>query len=209
MLFIWGFKGRNKKMGEGEFFCPDCGSYHHYFLMIVKRWFTFYFIPIFPTSTLGEYVECQNCKATFNTRVLELDPKKDAEMFEAEFSLAAKRVMFKMALADGEIDESEIEQITQAFQSIAKREIDKNDIAAELEAARDDTRTVAEYMADISAQLNDTGKEQVLRAAIAVIKADGIIDDDELKELSELIKALDMPKAYSNGILLEEGLPKL
>jgi len=209
MLFIWGFKGRNKKMGEGEFYCPDCGDYRHYFLMLVKRWFTFYFIPIFPTSTLGEYVECQSCKATFNERVLEIDPKKDAELFEAEFSIAAKRVMFKMALADGEIDDSEIDQITQAFQNIAKREIDRDDIAAELEAARDDTRTVAEYLADISPQLNDTGKELVLRAAIAVIKADGVIDEEELKELKELIKALDMPKAYSNGVLLEEGLPKL
>jgi uncharacterized membrane protein YebE (DUF533 family) len=208
MLFIWGFKGRSKKQSDGQFYCPDCGDYRMYFLMMVKRWFTFYFIPIFPTSTLGEYVECQTCKSTFNEQVLKLDPKGDHERFEAEFSIATKRVMFKIALADGDIDEREIEQITQAFQNITKREIDRADIAAELEAARDDTRTVADYITEVAAKLNDTGKETVLRAAIAVVKADGVIDGDEIVELQALVKALDMPRAYSNGILLEEGLNK-
>ena len=39
MFFIvWGFRGRNKQIGEGEFYCPDCGAYRTYFLMLVKRW---------------------------------------------------------------------------------------------------------------------------------------------------------------------------
>ena len=175
----------------------------------VRRFFTLYFIPIIPLDRLGEYVECKSCKSTYNERVLEFNPKKDAEKFEAEFSIAAKRVMFKMALADGEIDDSEIQQITQAFSNIAKRDIDPADIAAEIEAARNDTRTVADFISDVAPRLNETGKELVLRSCIAVIKADGHIDDDELVELSALIKVLDMPRAYSNGVLAEEGLPTL
>lgn len=114
--------------------------------------------------------------------------------------------MFKMALADGNIDDSEIAQITQSFQAIAKREIDPNDIAAELEAARADTRSIKEYMTEVASTMNDTGKELVLRSAIAVIKVDGHVDHAEIAELKELIEALDIPKAYSNGVLAEEGL---
>lgn len=44
---------------------------------------------------------------------------------------------------------------------------------------------------------------------VAVIKADGHVDDREMAKLKELIEALDMPKAYSNGVLVEEDLPAL
>ncbi|WP_310622058.1 TerB family tellurite resistance protein [Flexibacterium corallicola] len=207
MFFIvWGFRSRSKKNGEGEFYCPDCGTYRAYFLMMVKRWFTLYWIPLFPTKDLGEFVECQSCNSTFNDRVLSYDPKGDQIKFEAAFSVAAKRVMFKMALADGDIDDSEIEQITQSFQNIAKREIDQQDIATELENARNDTRSIKEYLTEVAATMNDTGKELVLRSAIAVIKADGHVDDEEIAVLKELIEALDMPKAYSKGVLMEEEL---
>ncbi len=207
MFFIvWGFRGRSKELSGGEFYCPECGGYHGYKLMGVKRWFTLYWIPLFPTGDLGQYVECQTCKGTYNERVLQFDPKSDAEKFEAEFAIAAKRVMFKLALADGEIDEGEVRQIAQAFANITKREIDPADIAAELEAARDDTRTVATYLRDVAPGLNDTGRELVLRAAIAVAKADGSVDDSEVAELHAVARALEFPQAYANGVFAEEGI---
>ncbi|WP_417263575.1 TerB family tellurite resistance protein [Celeribacter sp.] len=210
MFFIvWGWRGRQKAIANGQFFCPDCGDHREYKLIAVNRWFTLYWIPLFKGKELGQFVECQSCKSTFNARVLEFDPKAERETFEAEFSIAAKRVMFKMALADGEIDESEITQITQAFSNIAKREIEAADIAAELEAARDDTRSVKDFVSDISGTLNDVGKETVLRAAISVVKADGQVDQEEVVQLHELARALDFPRAYANGIFAEERIPVL
>ncbi|MBU2981841.1 TerB family tellurite resistance protein [Lentibacter algarum] len=207
MFFIvWGWRGRQKEIGNGEFYCPDCGDYRGYRLIAVTRWFTLYWIPLFKTKELGEFVECGSCQGTFNEGVLQFDPKGAQEKFEASFAIASKRVMFKMALADGEIDEGEIAQITQAFANIAKREISPEDIAAELEAARDDTRPIGDYLEDVAGSLNDTGKELVLRSAIAVAKADGHVDESEESELHELAKALDLPRAYANGVLAEEGI---
>lgn len=206
-FLVWGSRGRNKEIGSGEFYCPDCGDHRGYRKIAVTRWFTLYWIPIFPMGKpVGEYIECGTCKSTFNERVLAMDPKAAAEKFEAAFSIAAKRVMFKMALADGHIDQSEIDSITQAFANITKRAIDPADIAAELESARDDTRTVTDYLRDVAPGMNDTGKEQVLRSAIAVAKADGHIDDSEVEEMHEIAFALDLPKAYANGIFMEEGI---
>lgn len=210
MFIVWGSRGRNKEIGAGDFYCPDCGDHRGYRKIAVTRWFTLYWIPIFPMGKpLGEYVECGACKSTFNERVLQMDPKAAAEKFEAAFSVAAKRVMFKMALADGDIDQSEIDTITQSFANITKREIDPADIAAELETARGDTRPVADYLREVAPGMNDTGKELVLRSAIAVAKADGYIDDGEVVEMHELAFALDLPKAYANGIFSEEGVPAI
>jgi uncharacterized membrane protein YebE (DUF533 family) len=206
MILIWGTKGRTSAAGEGEFYCPECRTRHAYTLQEVKRWFTFFFIPIFPMGQLGQYVECDTCKATYNERVLEMDPDRARAQFEAAFSVAAKRVMFKMALADGEVDDAEVAQIAKAFSNIVKREIDAGDIAAELEAARADTSSITDYLRSVAPQLNDTGKETVMRAAILVAKADGHVDESEVAQLHELVPALDLPRAYANGIFSEEGL---
>lgn len=209
MIIIWGFRGRTKAVDQGDFYCPDCAGRANYALQEVKRWFTFFFIPVIPLNRLGQYVECGACKGTYNERILAMDPEKARAEFEAAFSVAAKRVMFKMALADGEIDQSEIDQITQAFSNIAKREIDAGDIAVELEAARSDTSSVADYLRSVAGGLNDTGKELVMRAAISVAKADGHMDDREVTELHALVPALDLPRAYANGIFSEEGVPAI
>ena len=207
MFIVWGSRGRSKSIEHFIGHCPDCGARRDMDLMQVKRWFTLYWIRLFPYSDLGRYVECASCKSTFNERMRDYDPEKQQEKFEAAFSIAAKRVMFKLALADGDIDPSEVDQITQAFQNIAKRSISRADIAAELEAARDDTRDVAAHLAEVAPGLNDTGKELVLRSAIAVVKADGRIDPEELTMLRALVPALDLPRAYANGIFAEEGVP--
>ena len=206
MILIWGTRGRTKAVDQGDFYCPDCASRKDYDLQEVKRWFTFFFIPIFPMNTLGQYVECSSCKATYNERVLQMDPERARAEFEAAFSVAAKRVMFKMALADGDVDQTEIDQIAQAFSNITKREIDAGDIAAEIEAARDDNRSIADYLRTVAPGLNDTGKEMVMRSAIAVAKADGHVDETEVAELHALVPALDLPRPYANGIFAEEGL---
>lgn len=211
MFFIvWGSRGRNKEIGAGDFYCPDCGDYSGYRKIAVTRWFTLYWIPIFPMGKpVGEYVECGTCKSTFNDRVLDFDPKAQAEKFEAAFSIAAKRVMFKMALADGHIDQAEIDAITQAFSNITKRTIDPADIGAELEAAKADERPITDYLREVGPGMNDTGKELVLRSAIAVAKADGHIDDAEISEMHELARALDLPRPYANGIFSEEGVAEM
>ena len=206
MFIIFGTRGRTSAAEQGEFYCPDCRARHPYTLQQVKRWFTLFFIPVIPMDKLGEYVECNTCKATYNERVLQMDPDRARAEFEAAFSVAAKRVMFKMALADGDIDATEITQITTAFSNITKREIDEGDIAAELEAARADTSSIADYLRAVAPGLNDTGKELVMRSAIAVAKADGHVDDTETAELHALVPALDLPRAYANGIFTEEGL---
>jgi hypothetical protein len=69
-MIIWGSKAKESQIGMGTFFCPHCMIESPYAHMRVSRYFTLYFIPLFPTSALAEYVRCGTCKAQFQDVVL-------------------------------------------------------------------------------------------------------------------------------------------
>ena len=86
-MIIWGSTGRDKVVARGEFHCPQCrfeaGFEHHK----AQRYFTLYFIPLFPLETLGEYVQCVHCGGQYDMRVLELTAG-DVEQLTAPWSCA-------------------------------------------------------------------------------------------------------------------------
>ena len=71
MILIWGFRARAKTVSTGEFFCTKCGADRSYVLQHIRRWFTFFFIPLFPVGkTLGEQVKCSTCGTRYSPEVL-------------------------------------------------------------------------------------------------------------------------------------------
>lgn len=69
-MIIWGSRVRTKTIGQGNFYCPKCREQRAYLHKQAARYFTLYFIPLFPTQQLGEMIECQTCKVAFETGVL-------------------------------------------------------------------------------------------------------------------------------------------
>ncbi|MEY4386491.1 MAG: hypothetical protein RLY20_1774 [Verrucomicrobiota bacterium] len=69
-MIIWGSKGKEVQAGSGSFFCPSCRADAPYTLMRVSKYFTLYFIPLFPTGTIGQYVRCFNCKHEYPDVIL-------------------------------------------------------------------------------------------------------------------------------------------
>ena len=72
-MIIWGSRGKTTDVSEGQFFCPRCQRQRQYIHKEVGKYFTLYFIPLFRTSMLGEYIECQNCFTPFEKTVLTYD----------------------------------------------------------------------------------------------------------------------------------------
>jgi zinc-ribbon family len=70
-MLIWGSKGREKELSQGQFFCPKCKDERPYKHKRVSKYFTLYFIPLFEIQKLGEVVECQVCKSGFDPKILE------------------------------------------------------------------------------------------------------------------------------------------
>ena len=71
-LIIWGTRGQENVAGQGQFWCPGCSQSVPYVHKKIQRYFTLYFIPLFPTSTVAEFIECQYCRGKFQLGVLQM-----------------------------------------------------------------------------------------------------------------------------------------
>ena len=71
-MIIWGSKGRTNTVGRGTFSCPKCRRQTAYKHESAGKYFTLYFIPIFKTKDLGDFIECQSCFLTFKPEVLQM-----------------------------------------------------------------------------------------------------------------------------------------
>ncbi len=200
-MIIFGTGGVTYSKGNGDFFCPECSSDRPYKHKRVRRFFNLYFIPIVPLDLVGEYVECQQCRGTYHLSVLEYDPESLAQGMQAEFHKAVKRVMVLMMLADGNVDPEEVRIVREVYGQLANVQLSEDEVNAEIEDAQSDSRGIEAYLADLAGNLNDTGKEIVLRGAFLVAAADGEFQEEEQQLMGSIGQALGMSSAHVNGVL--------
>jgi hypothetical protein len=93
-MIIWGSKGKEKTIGEGMFFCPKCGTLRPYLHKKIAKYFTLYFIPLFETKNLAEYIECQLCRTPFKPEVLNYSQSLEKER---EQRLEAQKMIADMS----------------------------------------------------------------------------------------------------------------
>ncbi|MCW5876849.1 MAG: zinc-ribbon domain-containing protein [Anaerolineales bacterium] len=79
-MIIWGSKGKETVINTGIFFCPRCGVERAYKHKQLGKYFTLYFIPVFRTKDLGEFVECTVCNTPYEKSVLNLDPQSESAL---------------------------------------------------------------------------------------------------------------------------------
>jgi hypothetical protein len=69
-MIIYGYKHRENQLGTGHFHCFSCQVQRPYRHKKIVRYFTLFFIPLFPLGTISEYVECQVCGRTYAPEIL-------------------------------------------------------------------------------------------------------------------------------------------
>lgn len=202
-LIIFGTRGVTYGSEGGQFFCPGCEGRESYRHRKVRRFFTLYFIPVIPLDLLGEYIECQRCTSTYKTSILAYDPQQAAAAEEAEFHKAVRRVLVLMMLADGVIEDAEIDAIQTILGKLEDREVTRQEIEVEITVAQAQSTDIKEYCRGMAGYLNDAGREMVVKAAILVAGADGRFDDSERDALAKLASALNMSRAHFSGVLAD------
>ena len=200
-MIIYGTRGVTYSSGTGDFFCPNCNGRRAYKRKRVRKCVTLYFIPVIPLGLHGEYIECQTCKGTFNENVLNYDPQAGEKRLEAEFQKGIKRVMVQMLLADGVVNDNEIQSIQAIYQRIAQEAISENEIRAEIETVRSDGRGVEAYLTSLAGSLNSNGKELIVRAAFSIAASDGEFQKEETALLTSIGQSLDMTPAHLEGVI--------
>jgi tellurite resistance protein len=202
-MIIFGTRGVTYTADKGSFYCPECHTSQDYARKRVRRFFTLYFIPVFPMDRLGEYIECRSCRNTFRESVLNYSPEASAAKFETEFHTSVKRVMTLMMLADGEIADSEIQAIQDIYQRVSGSQISESDVKKEINVVKKKDMTVTDYLKEVAPYLNEHGKELILKSAIFIAAADGVFDERENRLLGEIAHALQMSPSHFKGILAE------
>ncbi len=200
-MIIFGTTGITTTPEKGDFHCPTCQDKQPYKFKRVRRFFTLYFIPVIPLNKVGEYVECGKCKDTYNTAVLEFDPEKIHAQMEAEYQLAIKEVMLRIMLADGVIDEAEIEMMQSIYERIVGSPISPESIRSEIEKVKKSDRELNSYLESLQGALNEEGKETVLAAALFVAFSDGVFQEEEQKMIMQIGKSLGMTDAHIRGVI--------
>ncbi|MDB4265318.1 TerB family tellurite resistance protein [bacterium] len=200
-MIIWGSKPITGTLGAGNFNCPVCAQAQQYDQKRVRRFFTLYFIPLFPTSTLGQYVECRSCQGTFEPGVLSYDPAAEAQQTEALFMTAVKQIMIHVCLADGSIDDQEVLQIQNIYEQLTGARIGESDLREEITVISQGANTLYGLIDHLNGQLNDTGKETAIRSAYLIAAADGHVDQFELEMIHRIAHRMGMSPAHLNGVL--------
>jgi hypothetical protein len=66
---------------SGDFYCPRCLTTRPFTLKSSRRFFTIYWLPVFPISGRTRYVECDSCHTQFAESVLDLEPDTEERQF--------------------------------------------------------------------------------------------------------------------------------
>ncbi len=200
-MIIFGTRGVTTTPERGTFACPRCNGQTNFNLKRVRRFFTLYFIPVIPLDKLGEYVECAHCQGTYDPEILTYDPAQENQRIEAYFFIACKQVMISMLLADGVIDDEEVKMLQTQFQEITGTYVPENELREEIAEVSKTASNTLDLLAELSPQLNDAGKETVVRAAYAIAASDGHFDQSEQDYLMQLGQAMSMTDAHLHGVL--------
>jgi len=68
-IIIWGHKWQFKPVQagwRGNLHCPQCGTIETFQEMQPVKYFTLYWLPLFPTSRGEPFIECKKCGGKFN-----------------------------------------------------------------------------------------------------------------------------------------------
>jgi tellurite resistance protein len=215
-IIIYGTYGITYSKGEpGQFHCPQCSVTQAYRHRRVRRFFHIFFIPLIPLNLAGEYVECGQCKGTYKLEVLAMMKGIASGVQHASQTLplsegqrAVRRILAMMLLADGRVEESELAAIIEFLRYAERRDVTRDEVLAEVEAARHQSADVETYCRQVMGFLNDQGKADVLKAAQVIASADGHVDPAEQKMLERMGVALGMrPQQVSSQLAQPQQLP--
>lgn len=162
-----------ERIERGQFTCPECGDARRYDRVVVRRTIRLPGLGFRRFGSWGEYVECIDCEGTYRPEVLAYDAGDSTPVIMTEYQRVVRRLLALMVVTDGVIHEPEIMTVREIYEAVSGHELSRADVLAEADAVLEHPVTVARYLAGVVGYLNEYGKEQVLRAAAMVSRADG------------------------------------
>lgn len=196
MLVIFGFRNRWKELAQGTFFCPSCGGDRYYAHRQQRRWFTLFFLPIVPTSVVGETYQCQTCHRTFDEWVLDTPTTSDlATRLQWAMRLAVVQIVL-----DGNPHEAPVRlAAVAAVKSTGSIAYSDTQLDGDLRAI--DLTQLDQALGQLTMDFEPVGKETFLRSCGDVALATGLITPTNRATLEAIGRGLGLTPAHVHGVL--------
>ncbi len=120
-------------------------------------------------------------------------------------NLAIKKILIMMILADGKVENSEIQMFHKVYKESTGEYV--VDIYKEINEVQSENKQPYHYLKEIVNVLNDEGKEAIIKASMMIAASDGDIDISEINMVENFGKALEMKTARVNEII--ESIKKI
>ncbi|MGQ4514171.1 TerB family tellurite resistance protein [Streptomyces sp. DW26H14] len=200
-------------VGDGEFFCSDCGGDRNYRRRTGRRRFTVLGIPLMARGSAGPVVECGACRTHFGLDALD---HPTTARFSAMLRDAVHTVTLAVLTAGGTGSRTVRETAVGVVRAAGFDDCTEDQLTELVEALAADTgRFVAdpgpcgaalaielhEALEPLAPHLAATGRESIVLGAARVALADGAYSPAEREVLTTVGGALQLAPDVTAGLL--------
>lgn len=125
------------------------------------------------------------------------------EEFAEDVNKVLLKSMIKMMMADGHMDDEEVNVIKEVYESMTNEPIDEGLLQKELKLEAEGSMSLGKYIKKVNPILDPEGKMLIVKALVYVALADGVVHDDEMKVLRNISGALEMPEPLIDNLIAE------
>ncbi|MEU0401720.1 TerB family tellurite resistance protein [Streptomyces sp. NPDC006197] len=199
---VCGIRTSWNTVGDGEFFCEECGGDRNYRRRTGRRRFAVLGVPVLPRGCTGPVVECAACHTHFGTEVLD---HPTTSRFSAMLRDAVHTVALAVLAAGGTESREVLDRAVTAVRSAGFDECTAVQLVDLVEALEADTGRfmpevnpegtllsieLHEALEPLSPHLAPAGRESILLQAARIALADGAYTPAETEVLGTVGNAL-------------------
>jgi hypothetical protein len=199
-MIIWGSRALTSTQATGSFACPECKVQIGYEKKQMRRFFTLYFIPLFPTETLGQWIECTRCHTNYKEAVLQyrLPPTPTERM-----RLLAKAIAGVGGLAarlNGGASEQRLAGFTAALREFSDLDVPSDWLRTP--GAAPEPAAARSALAERAEGLTDAAKEEIFAMIHRVVASPSPLSAAAAAFLEGVGEGLGLTGVHVKGLLV-------
>lgn len=194
-MIIYGTRTLSSKNRHVSFHCPRCSTAREGAVVKQTRWFTLYFIPVFPVYSQGEHAECGSCGGTYGTEILNYNPA--AEQAETHLNF---RLMLVMALAaSGKTSSIYLDAVKKAYEDVFEDQLAPGMLEQDLRHALNAQADYRDVYTMKGRNLSDKGKVLLLQMVTQILATAGSLSENDKTIVRQIASVLTLPSTYAEA----------
>lgn len=195
-MIIYGTRTLSSKDRQVTFHCPTCSGPRHGSIVSQRRWFTLYFIPIFPVYSQGEHAECGSCGGTYETSILNYDPTAEQAATRLNF-----RLLLVMGLAaSGRTGPQYMEAVQKAYFDLFEETIPLAQLETDLQNARSSGSDYRDVFLLKGRDFSDRGRQLLTQMVAQILSAAGPLQENDKEIVRQIGVTFKLPKPFVDSV---------